>query len=332
MDLASPPSDRLEIVSSKKPVRTASFADDVRRGLTSVCKRLPSKWFYDDVGSALFDAITLLPEYYLTRAETEILRESGWEIARALGNPVEFVELGSGSATKTRILIGETLRVQRTLRYMPIDICEDALRSSASSLVREFPALSVTAFAGDYFAMLGTERMRREGPVLTMFMGSNLGNYDPTERKALLGRLASSMKRGDGLLLGLDLKKEVKTLEGAYDDPTGVTSAFNLNLLARINRELGGTFDIAAFGHIAKYDASTGSVRSYVESRCAQSVRIEGLDMDVFFSEGERIHTESSYKFAPADIARLARGVGLRAARQWTDCAKRFCVALLVPV
>lgn len=332
MNLVSPASSsRLEIVSVQTPLHVASFADDVRRGLTAGYKGLPSKWFYDDVGSALFDAITLLPEYYLTRVETEILRESGWEIARALGNPVEFVELGSGSAMKTRILIGEALRVQRTLRYTPIDISEDALRSSARSLVDSFPALSVTAFSGDYFSVLGTERMHRDGRVLTMFMGSNLGNYEPAEAKKLLRRIAASMKPIDGLLLGLDLKKDVKTLELAYADPTGVTAAFNLNLLGRVNRELGGTFAIEAFRHVARYDSSTGSVRSYLESRRAQSVRIDGIGIEVSLAAGERIHTESSYKFSPADITELASAAGLTVARRWSDRGERFCVVLLSP-
>src|SRR5579884_3378213 len=172
-------SPRLAIIAGPQPREQASFADDVRAGLSSASKHLASKYFYDELGSALFDAITVLPEYYLTRAETEILREWGWEIVRAIGNPVEFVELGSGSAVKTRILISEALRVQRTLRYSPIDISGEALRASAQALVGAYPALSVSGYVGDYFSILREPQLRRENKVLGMFMGSNIGNYDP---------------------------------------------------------------------------------------------------------------------------------------------------------
>src|SRR5579884_370835 len=168
-------SPRLAIIAGPQPREQASFADDVRAGLSSASKHLASKYFYDELGSALFDAITVLPEYYLTRAETEILREWGWEIVRAIGNPVEFVELGSGSAVKTRILIEEALRVQRTLRYSPIDISGEALRASAHALVNSFPSLTVRAYAADYFSILGDGLLKTPERVLAMFMGSNIG-------------------------------------------------------------------------------------------------------------------------------------------------------------
>src|SRR5581483_3381450 len=245
---------RLEILAGPPRHAEPSFAQDVASGLGSNPKRLPSKYFYDEVGSALFDAITVLPEYYLTRVETAILREWGWEIVRALGNPVEFLELGSGSAVKTRILIEEALRVQQSLRYSPIDISAEALRASAQSLVAAYPALTVTGYVGDYFTILGTPQLRRPKRTLAMFMGSNIGNYEPDEAQQLLGGIGSSLKPGDGLLLGTDLRKDPETIVRAYSDAAGVTAAFNKNLLCRINRELGGAFDTHDFDHVAEYD------------------------------------------------------------------------------
>ena len=323
------PAKRLEIVSRPSAV-AADFAQDVREGLTAASKRLSSKYFYDDLGSALFDAITLLPEYYLTRAETEILGEWGWEIVRALGNPVDFVELGSGSAVKTRILIEEALRVQRTLRYSPIDISGEALRASAQSLVERYPALTVTAYAADYFSVLRDGALKSPGRVLAMFMGSNIGNYEPHEARELLRALAASLKKGDGVLLGIDLKKDTRELELAYNDPAGVTAAFNKNLLGRINRELGGHFDLDDFRHVATYDARAGCVRSELEAQRTHTVRIDALDAEIAFGKNERIHTESSYKLSTEEIAALARDCGLEAARTWTDARGRFSVNLLL--
>lgn len=321
-------SDRLEIVTLPARERVG-FAEDVARGLTAEHKVLPSKYFYDEIGSMLFDAITLLPEYYLTRAETEILHEWGWEIVRSLDGPVEFLELGSGSAVKTRLLIDEALRAQGSLRYSPIDISSEALRSSAVALAEAYPALRVRAYAADYFDVLDSPQLTFERRVLAMFMGSNIGNYSPSAAAALLERLAGKLRPGDGLLLGADKKNDRATLEAAYDDPTGVTAAFNKNVLARINRELGGTFDVRAFEHVARYDEERGCVRSYLEAREAMHVRVESLNLDVAFARGERIHTESSYKFDTAQIADVARSAGFRLASSWSDRANRFGVYLL---
>lgn len=323
---------RLEIRSAPKPQRAATFADDVLAGLSATPKHLASKYFYDEVGSALFDVITVLPEYYLTRAETEILREWGWEIVRALGNSIDFVELGSGSAVKTRILIEEALRVQRTLRYSPIDISGEALRASAQSLVNDYPGLRVSAFEGDYFSILGTPELRPKGKMLAMFMGSNVGNYEPGAAIELLTAVSHMLKAGDGLLLGADLKKDPRVLQLAYDDPTGVTAAFNKNLLARINRELGGRFDLHRFEHVARYDEEEGCIASYLRSECAQDVRIEALDLTVSFAAGESIHTESSYKYSGDDLKALGDAAGLKLTRTWTDTQERFSVNLYTPV
>src|SRR5581483_8426241 len=259
-------SDRLEIVEVPPNGKRASFAEDVSSGLTSTPKRLSSVFLYDDLGSALFDAITYLPEYYLTRAETAILRESGWEIVRALEEPVEFLELGSGSAIKTRILIEEALRAQGTLRYSPIDISVEALRVSASNLIDAYPTLNVRAYAADYFDALESPKLELGPRVLAMFMGSNIGNYTPTEANLLLTRIAQRLRPGDGLLLGADSIKDRQTLEAAYDDSVGLTAAFDKNILARINREFGGTFDPRDFMHVAVYDDVRHSVDSYLEA------------------------------------------------------------------
>jgi len=216
------------------------------------------------------------------------------------------------------------------LRYSPIDISEDALRASAESLVGSYPGLSIQGFAGDYFAVLGTPQLHRTARVLAMFMGSNLGNYEPNEARALLRGIASALKPGDGLLIGVDLKKDPKVLGAAYDDPSGVTAAFNKNLLGRIERELGGTFDLDLFRHVAEYDRRNSRVASYLVASQAQNVRIEAAGLALRFRAGERIHTESSYKYSPADLAALAAATGFSVARSWTDSKQSFTVDLFV--
>ena len=324
------PRDRLEIVQVAGAAAGDQFPQDVRNGLTAAPRALSSKYFYDDLGSALFDAITYLPEYYLTRAETEILREWGWEIVRVLEEPVEFLELGSGSASKTRRLIEEALRVQPTLHYSPIDISPDALRVSSTTLVESFPGLRIRAYAGDYFTVLASGALAFERRVLAMLMGSNIGNYEPRAARELIALLSRTLRPSDGLLLGVDRKKDPKTLELAYNDPTGVTAAFDRNLLGRINRELGGTFDLRAFEHVVHYDEELGCVNSYLQSKGRQQVRIDALDLNITIEDGERIHTESSYKYNDADVAELAIANGFELRKTWTDRASRFALHLLV--
>lgn len=323
-------SDRFELIEVPRTNGAPSFVDDVVSGLRAVPKHLPSKYLYDAVGSALFDAITLLPEYYLTRAETEILREWGWQIVRILDAPLEFLELGSGSAAKTRFLIEEELRVQGRLRYSPIDISKDAIRASSIALVEAYSGLSVRAYAGDYFDVLMSGTLQFERKVLAMFMGSNIGNYEPQQAHRLLSLLAGVLRSGDGLLLGTDLKKDRATLELAYDDPVGVTAAFNKNLLARLNAELGANVDARNFTHVAHYDEARGSVDSFLEAHSAAEYTIGSVGLPVSFAAGERMHTESSYKFADEDVARLGTATGFRLSSTWHDRSKRFSVHLLV--
>lgn len=307
-----------------------SFAEDVARGLGSEPKRLSCKYFYDDIGSALFDTITRLPEYYLTNAEAEILSEWGWQIVRLLDAPVDFLELGSGSAIKTRLLIGEALRVQTELCYSPIDISTEALRASSLALVESFPTLRVRAYAGDYFDVLESHAVRLGRKTLAMLLGSNIGNYEPLEGAELLRLIAGALRRGDGLLLGADLKKDRATLELAYDDPAGVTAAFDRNVLARINRELGANFNVRNFDHVARYDEVRGSVDSFLQARESATVSIPSIGLQATFRSGERIHTESSYKFSDEEIVALGAAAGFRHESAWHDRANRFSLHLLV--
>jgi len=323
-------SDRFELVTFPRAAGQPTFGQEIAAGLRAVPKRLSPKFLYDDVGSKLFDAITHLPEYYPTRAETDILHEWGWEMVRLLDAPLDFIELGSGSAVKTRILIDEALRVQRTLRYSPIDISEVALIASSQNLVDSYAALSIRAYAGDYFDVLGSGELQLGRKALAMFMGSNIGNYEPAEARRILKLLARVLRPGDGLLLGTDLKKDRATLELAYDDPAGVTAAFDRNVLSRINRELGGDIEVRDFDHVVRYDEARGSVDSFLEARRDMRVTLAEIGVYVAFESGERVHVESSYKFSDEDIAKLARHAGFRVAQAWTDGAEAFSVSLLV--
>jgi len=329
-DQLTPIGDRLLLYRAPAPRQTASFADEVRAGLSATQKRVPPKYFYDDLGSALFEAICFLPEYYLTRAETEILERYAPAIVDALGGPIDLIEFGSGSARKTRYLIAEILLRQRSGDYKPIDISPSALIDSARALVSEYDRLHVSAYAADYFDVLLNARLSTSKRVLALFLGSNIGNYEPDQARELLSAMSAAFKPGDALLLGTDLKKAPKTLELAYNDPTGVTAAFDKNLLGRINRELGGHFDLDGFEHVARYDVARGVVESFLVARRGQVVAIDALGMQARFSAAEMIHTESSYKFDFGDIEGLAGDCGFRVARHWVDAQRRFAVNLLV--
>ncbi len=329
-DHLTPISDRFHLYRAPERTRTASFADDVRIGLTAARKVLPPKYFYDELGSALFEAICVLPEYYLTRVEMQILERDAAEMIAALDGPIELVEFGSGSARKTRTLIAAALEAQARLDYHPIDISPAALVDSTASLVAEYDRLHVSAYASDYFDVLDSELLRTSQRVLALFLGSNIGNYAPTQARELLRAMSAAFKPGDALLLGADLKKDAAELELAYNDPTGVTASFNKNVLARINRDLGGHFDLDAFAHVSRYDAARGSVDSYLVAQRGCSVRIDAIDTTVRFAAAETIHTESSHKFDASDISALGTESGFRVARIWTDDAKRYAVSLLV--
>ena len=309
-----------------------TFAEDVRAGLTASPKALQPKYFYDDLGSRLFEAITALPEYYPTRAEAEILRNHAGEIATALGEPVWLLELGSGDGQKTRLLIEALLACQGTLEYVPVDISESAVQTSSRSLLFSYPDLRITAYIGEYHTALRAIRGERvlPGRTLVLFLGSTLGNLDPEERPVLLREIRALLDPDEGFLLGVDLKKPESVLIPAYDDALGVTAAFNLNLLARINRELRGEFDLGAFRHRAIYNREAGRVEMHLESRHAQTVAIRSLGIEVPFAAGETIHTENSHKFDLEQIAALASETGFELRRTWMDSGGRFASNLLI--
>ncbi len=327
---AAPPagSARLTIVhrSGPRESETALFAELVRSGLRARPKTLPWQFFYDERGSRLFEAICGLPEYYLTRTEDAILRDhaeamvAGWEVPPAL------VELGSGSASKTRRLIVAALERYGRLHYVPIDVSPTCLEESARSLCDAFPALRVTGFVADYHSALARVSGQVHGPKLWIFLGSSLGNYQADEASALLRRIARAMGPADRLLLGTDLDKDPAILEAAYDDAQGVTAAFNGNLLARINRELGADFDPARFRHRAVYRRDLRRVEMHLVSRSDQTVHIAGAGLTVRFLAGESIHTENSHKYAESDLRALARLAGFVEEAAWTDRDRLFRV------
>lgn len=310
----------------------AGLAEDVRRGLSTQPKRFLPKYFYDQLGSQLFEAICLLPEYYLTRAENEILDRYADEIVASVAGDITLIEMGSGSASKTRLLIEALLRKQAELLFIPVDISASALDSSSRILLQSYPQLRVEAYAADYFAGLAELGKKERGRTLALFLGSNISNFDPDEALRFLRALRQVLRDGDALLLGADLKKEKRVLEAAYNDALGVTAAFNLNVLARINRELGGDFDLRAFQHRAFYNEAVGRVEIYIESTRNQSVAISQLEMEVQFAEGEQIHTENSYKYDLNDIATLASATGFVHGRTWLDSQERFSSDLLMAV
>ena len=311
-----------------------SFSEDVRRGLTASPKSLHPKYFYDALGSRLFEAICELPEYYLTRAEAEIFRDHAGEIAAALDGRLRLIELGSGDAQKTRLLIEAVLARQDELDYLPIDISKSAVEQSGDRLLVAYPELRITAYVADYHAALRSLRHEPLPPgvsrTLALFLGSTVGNLDPAERVDLLRDIRTLLRPGDGLLLGTDLKKDEEVLLAAYDDALGVTAAFNRNLLVRINRELGGGIDLSTFRHRARYDRQRGRIEMHLESRRDQIVPIRCLGLDVGFAAGETIHTESSYKFDLGQIADLAARAGFELRRTWMDAGRRFASHLLV--
>ncbi len=323
---------RLKLAAARPDAERAAFLAEVERGLSSTPKRLACRFFYDRIGSELFEEICALPEYYLTRAEDEILGDHAAEIVAGMPPESALVELGCGSAHKTRRLIEACLARDGALVYAPIDISRTMLERSARSLVDAYPALSVRALAAEYEDGLRMLKEDRVEPKLVVWLGSNVGNFDRASAARFLARLSSWMGDHDRLLIGIDLRKEASVLELAYDDPAGVTARFNLNLLARIDRELGAEFQSAEFRHVALYDARAGRVQMFLESVDDQSVWIESLSRSIPFVAGERIHTEDSYKYSPVEIEGLARAGGMYVERTWFDSRAQFSSSLFAPL
>ena len=324
--------ERLRIFEVTASRAAPTFAEDTRRGLTATPKVLFPKYFYDALGSRLFEAICELPEYYVTRAEAEIFQRHADEIAGALDGPVRLVELGSGDGRKTRLLIEALVARQGGLEYLPVDVSRSSVEQSAERLLHAFPELTVTAFVAEYQEGLRALRGERVPPglrTLALFLGSTIANLDPGERIALLREIRGVLRPGDGLLLGVDLRKSESILLPAYDDALGVTASFNLNLLLRINRELGGGFELHSFRHRALWNRELGRIEAHLESLREQTVPIRDLGLEVRFALGETIHTESSYKLDLGQVAEMAEAGGFVLRRTWTDREGRFASNLL---
>jgi len=306
------------------------FAADVRAGLTKPQKELPSKYLYDDVGSALFEVISVLPEYGLTRADERVLLRSAYEIVERLPMPITVAELGSGSGKKTRWLLRALARRQPTA-YHPIEISPTALAMCKREL-GDIDSISILGFEREYLDGLAEVAERRdEGQHLfVLFLGSTIGNFDRPAGLEFLRNIRNILRVGDSLLLGTDLLKPIPQLIEAYADPLGVTAAFNLNLLARINRELDADFALDQFEHVAKFNAIERSVEMHLRSKRAQTVTIGSAGFSARFRANETIWTESSHKYSKEEVFQMAKDTGFRCEAQWVDREWPFAESLLV--
>jgi L-histidine Nalpha-methyltransferase len=305
----------------------AALARDVRRGLSMEPKELPPKYFYDERGSRLFEQITELEEYYPTRLERSILRERGEEIVAAAGDPATLVELGSGSASKTRHLLDAMGRRRCLARYLPVDISREITLSTAEQLAEEYDGLSVRCVICDFERDL--ERIPLDGDgCLVAFLGGTIGNFYPDARREFLSRIASLLGDRDMLLLGTDLIKERRRLEAAYDDSLGVTAEFNKNVLRVLNDQLGADFDLGAFEHVARYDDRAARMDIRLRSLRDQHVRVRRLGLDVSFAAGEEMRTEISCKFTRHRLEQVYASAGLRMCGWFPDPAKDYALSL----
>ncbi len=307
------------------------FAADVRAGLTKPKqKELPSKYLYDEVGSALFEVISYLPEYGLTRADERLLRRHSNEIVERLPGPVSVAELGSGSGKKTRQIL-EALSRRQSTHYYPIEISRSALLMCEREL-SDIDSISILGFEREYLdGLLEVAAERRAGHhLLVLFLGSTIGNFDRPAGTHFLAEVRRILQPGDSLLLGTDLVKSSAELLAAYDDQLGVTAAFNLNLLVRINRELSADFDLAQFEHVAKINHWARSVEMHLRSTRRQKVHIRAADLSLDFAEGETIWTESSHKYSAEEVVQMARATGFRCDAQWIDDQWPFAENLLI--
>jgi L-histidine Nalpha-methyltransferase len=308
----------------------ATMARDVRAGLCDFPKELAPKYFYDDRGSRLFEQITELPEYYPTRAERQILERRSTEILEAASHPSTLIELGSGSAAKTRHLLSAMRDLGSLHTYVPVDISEEITHRTAAELVDEYPGLEVRGLVCDFEQHLeriphGTDRR------MIAFLGGTIGNLYPRQRQAFLERIAALLGPHDHLLLGTDLIKDRARLEAAYDDSAGVTAEFNKNVLAVLNGQLDADFDLGTFEHVARYDEEAERMDIRLRSLADQEVRIEGLDLDVAFAAGEEMRTEISTKFTRERLESVYAGAGLELHGWFTDAAGDYALSLAAP-
>ena len=308
---------------------TGSFLNDVLSGLSAPRKTIPPKYFYDERGSQLFEAICELPEYYPTRTELAMLEAAAPDIARRVGAGAAIVEYGSGAGTKPRLLI----RALQPHVYVAVDIAGEQLRAAVGALASEFPKVRMVAICADYTNALPLGDLEKSdiSRRVVFFPGSTIGNFDPPQALAFLENACKVAERGGAMLIGVDLKKEHGVLHAAYNDAAGVTAAFNLNVLARINRELGADFDLDRFEHRAHYDARAGRIEMHLVSRDTQRVRVATREFE--FAAGETIHTENSYKYSVDEFQALAARAGFAAEHYWVDPQRLFSIHYLaVPV
>lgn len=304
-----------------------TFAQHVKAGLSASPRRLSSMYIYDKEGSALFQDIMNLPAYYLTRAEHSILTQYSPDILRHLPPlsapyPLDVVEFGAGDGSKTQVLLKALLQQQWPFRYVPIDISKSALTGLHTTLSQRWPALRVNPIAGDYFESLqhlSRSEHTAKHPKLVLFLGSNVGNFNPEDAIAFFRHMHEVLNPGDQVLVGFDLKKDPQQILAAYHDETGVTARFNQNLLARINRELGANFDLRQFRYVPSYNPESGALNAYQISLCDQVVYIESLEQEFAFKRWETIHTEVSYKYSLDTIAHFAHISGFRVQAHFTD-------------
>ena len=324
LDLPSVSNAPARALRAQEAPPESEFAEAILAGLAGDPRSVPCRFFYDARGSELFEEITKLDEYYLTRTETALLEAHGEEIAALAGDGRILIEFGSGSSRKTSLLLDALSRVPA---YIPIDIAAESLREAAEWLSGRHPGLTIAPLIADFTATRALPPLARRKPRLGFFSGSTIGNLTHGEARAFLGNAARLLGPGSAFLLGVDLKKSERILIPAYNDARGVTAAFNLNLLVRANRALGADFDLSRFAHDAVWNEAAGRIEMYLVSLAAQSVRVAGRDFD--FAEGERIHTENSHKYTIDAFQLLARSSGWTPVKAWADPDQLFSLHLL---
>ncbi|MCF6359694.1 MAG: L-histidine N(alpha)-methyltransferase [Cyclobacteriaceae bacterium] len=315
--------------NSTSEVILNSFAEDVNDGLSSAFKNLPSKYFYDDEGSRIFQQIMALPEYYLTNCEFEILKNRSSDIFKALDFKVHFnvVELGAGDGSKTLELLKALEGAKANFTYLPVDISSEAISILKEKLQQELPTISINPMVGDYFEIL-KEIGSEQSPSLVLFLGSNIGNYPHSEAVELLQLVQQELKANDKLLIGFDLKKNPAIIAPAYNDASGITKAFNINLLTRINRELKADFDLDKFDFYSHYNPESGAVKSYLISLAKQEVDIGALNKKYQFEANELIYTELSKKYSLSEIEEMATNTGFVCSKHFLDSKNYFSDSL----
>ncbi len=329
-------SDKKQIDMNSSPTtELTQFAEDVLAGLSSTPKSLSSKYFYDDEGSRLFQEIMKLPEYYLTGCEHEIFSTQTESIYRAFANgdrAFDLIELGAGDGTKTAVLVEHFLKQNADITYSPIDISQEALDALTNKFNAKFPDLTMNTLNGDYFRILESLKNECGRRKVLLFLGSNIGNFDREQAVGVFRELRAVMNENDLLFIGFDLQKDPHVIVRAYDDAAGITAEFNLNLLRRINRELGANFDLDKFAHYAIYRPVECSARSFLISRDWQTVHIDALKRDFEFEPWEAVFMEISQKYSPKMIANLAAESGFAVQQNFCDSRRYYCDSLWQPI